>query len=108
MASINKIMVGNDSYDIIPSLGTGLCNSDGDVSINIGSGIAHDANGKLILNIGSEFTYNSEKKLRLNLGTAVVSGSSNTNCGIAITDGEFTISKNDFKDFLNSLGVAFK
>ncbi len=108
MASINKIMVGDNIYNIVPSLGTGLCDIEGDVSVNLGSGISHDDNGKIFLNVGSEFTYNDDKKLRLNLGTAVISGDTSINCGIAISDGEFTINRNDFKDFLSSLGVAFK
>lgn len=108
MAEINKIKVGDSTYDIVPRLGTGLYCDEGAVAINLGSGFSISNEKKLTINFGTSFYYNSTSgKIEINLGTAVVEEQTDTDCGISINEKGFIIKLDIFKAFLRSLGVQF-
>lgn len=77
MAAINKIKIGENTYDIIPQIGTGL---------QFGTGVS---NGNIIY---------------VNIGEAKSDVVSLPECGISITTAGFIINSAKFTIFLKSLG----
>lgn len=124
MANINKIMVGDEVYDIVPAYGKGLKRTDGKIEVSIGSGLCYDSGGCTFLNIGSGLAFDDsgkihlklgtglkfteqESKIALNFGTAVDNSDNSKNCGIALGEKGFVIIPADFVEYLKSLGVRF-
>ena len=108
MANINKIMVGDEIYDIVPALGNGLKRANENIEVNIGSGLVYDDGGRMYLHLGTGFAFDDpDNKVTLNFGTAVDSANPGKNCGIALGSSGFTINSEDFKEYLKSLGVVF-
>ena len=107
MAEINKINVGGVSYDIVPRLGTGLTNKDGDITVSIGSGIAIDEKKGISLNLGACLSYDAQGKLQFAVDTAVVDKLPGVDCGIATNGNGLLMDSEKFKNFLKSLGVVF-
>lgn len=108
MANLNKIKVGNISYNIVPQLGNGLKEVDGSVCLNIGSGITFNTGKEAVLNVGTGLVFDKQDgKIIISMGTAIVQGNESIDTGIAINEGMFMISTTAFKNYLKSLGVAF-
>ena len=108
MAEINKINLNGNNYNIVPQLGTGLIADDGVVSINFGSGVTLDEDGKMKINLGTGLICNeSDGEIMVNFGTAQVIDNIGADCGIAINDSGFVINPVSFKRYLVSLGVQF-
>ena len=108
MANINKIMVGDEIYDIVPALGNGLKRAKENIEVNIGSGLVYDDGGRMYLHLGTGFAFDEpDNKVTLNFGTAVDSANPGKNSGIALRSSGFTINSEDFKEYLKSLGVVF-
>ena len=77
MASINKIRIGDEIYDITPELGNGL---------QFGTSLSN------------------QNKLYVTLGTAEANNNIVSDTGIYITEGNFRIDTTKFTNFLKALG----
>lgn len=77
MASINKIRIGDDTYDIIPEVGKGL---------QFGTSLSN------------------QNRLYVTLGTATASNGIVNDTGINVKEGNFTIDTAKFTTFLKALG----
>lgn len=77
MASINKIRIGDTTYDIMPKLGYGL-------------------------QFGTEIE--TSDKIFVNIGKATADDDSLPETGISITNLGFSINRNKFTNFLKALG----